>query len=278
MVYLPHRAFTMPTVQGMLRKMNTEYTPQSCQVGYTLNLDGDGVLFLNPLVGEEIQLEYTGKIHCVACGRSVVKTFNSGYCYPCFKGLAECDICIVRPEKCHFHLGTCRDPVWGKNHCFQTHTLYLARSGSIKIGITRTVQQLHRWMDQGASEAREIGFFENRYQVGLAEADISRNMKDKTNWQKMLKNVTTTESFEYYFQQILSWLPKELRPSLVHHGKSYSFSYPVLAYPQKVKSKKLDEFPSFKSKLMGIKGQYLIFEGHVFNLRSHGGYLIRLSY
>ena len=153
----------MPSVSGILRKMDTHYTAETHLVNYTLNLDGEGVLPLNGLVGSEIRLDFWGNIYCVACGRKIAKTFNRGYCYSCFMSLPECDSCMVQPEKCHFHLGTCRDSAWGEQHCFQKHTLYLARSSSVKIGITRSIQQIHRWMDQGAVEALVIGFFENRF-------------------------------------------------------------------------------------------------------------------
>lgn len=268
----------MPAVSGILRKMNTSHTPETGMVDYTLNLNGEGVLGLNELVGSDLHLTFSGKIHCVSCGRSLKKTFNSGYCYPCFSSLAECDICIVKPEKCHYHLGTCRQPEWGEQYCFQQHTLYLARSSSIKIGITRSVQQIHRWMDQGALEAREVGFFSNRYQVGLAEAAIAEHIADKTNWRKMLKNEVTEEPFESHFQKILELLSPEQKESVTEAGKTYQFQYPVEAYPQKVTSKKFDKLPDFTSKLVGIKGQYLIFDSHVMNLRSQGGYEITVEY
>ena len=54
--------------------------------------------------------------------------------------------------------------------------------------------------------------------------------------------------------------------------------YPVLAYPEKVKSIKLDSTPIIESKLMGIRGQYLLLdEGQVINLRSHAGYRIKME-
>lgn len=268
----------MPSVKGTLRKMNTAHTPETGIVNYTLNLDNQGVLELNSLVGQKIHLTFSGKIFCVACGRSITKTFNSGYCYPCFSTLAECDICIVKPEKCHFHLGTCRQPDWGTSHCFQDHTLYLARSSSIKVGITRTIQQVHRWMDQGAIEAKEIGFFPDRYQVGLAEASISQKMEDKTNWRKMLKNEVTDEPFEGYLETILNTLSEAQAKLLVSDGRTYSFTYPVQVYPKKITSKKFDKLPEFTSILQGIKGQYLIFDSHVMNLRSQAGYEITLNY
>ena len=44
----------------------------------------------------------------------------------------------------------CRDPKWGEENCMIDHTVYLANSSGIKIGITRKYQQIHRWMDQGS--------------------------------------------------------------------------------------------------------------------------------
>jgi hypothetical protein len=55
--------------------------------------------------------------------------------------------------------------------------------------------------------------------------------------------------------------------------------YPVLQYPVKVKSINFDKVPLIKDKLVGIKGQYLIFDSNtVFNIRKHNGYLIDLIY
>jgi hypothetical protein len=52
----------------------------------------------------------------------------------------------------------------------------------------------------------------------------------------------------------------------------YRFQYPVQQYPEKVSSLGFDKTPEVKSKLLGIKGQYLIFEAGVLNVRSHSGY------
>jgi hypothetical protein len=56
-------------------------------------------------------------------------------------------------------------------------------------------------------------------------------------------------------------------------------NYPVIKYPEKVKSVNLKKIPEFEGKLSGIKGQYLIFEnGQVFNVRNHSGFIIGLSF
>ena len=55
-------------------------------------------------------------------------------------------------------------------------------------------------------------------------------------------------------------------------------NYPVLKYPTKINSLSLDKTPNFKGVLVGIKGQYLIFEdGTVFNIRSFEGYVVSLQ-
>ena len=131
---------------GTLSKMKSElHSP----VQYGLPL-GDAVEPLNPHLGQRVQLRYTGRIFCVHCGRKTSKSFDQGYCFPCFRSLAQCDTCIVKPEQCHFAHGTCREPEWAQQFCFRSHTVYLANSSGLKVGITRDNQVPTRWIDQGA--------------------------------------------------------------------------------------------------------------------------------
>ena len=48
-------------------------------------------------------------------------------------------------------------------------------------------------------------------------------------------------------------------------------------HPEKVKSLKLDKVKVIESKLVGIKGQYLIFEDGVMNVRSQSGYRVTME-
>ena len=98
---------------------------------------GGDLVPLNPLIGEGLRIDYSGEIRCIHCDRKTSKSFNQGYCYPCFTRLAQCDSCIVSPEKCHYHAGTCREPEWGESFCMQPHLVYLAKSTGPKVGITR---------------------------------------------------------------------------------------------------------------------------------------------
>ena len=109
------------SVIGHLTKMQVELDQQ---VQYFLPLDHHREP-LNALLGKQIRLEYLGDIHCIHCGRRSKKSFNQGYCYPCFTKLPQCDTCIMSPEKCHYDQGTCRDPSWGEEYCFTDHYVYL---------------------------------------------------------------------------------------------------------------------------------------------------------
>jgi len=263
----------MSEYKGLLRKMGTQHNNDS--VEYLLNLDGEDVVSLNQYVGKEITIHFEGKKNCVACGKNIRgKTYNDGYCYTCVTTLPQTDMCIVRPNTCHFANGTCRDEEWGRTHCFIEHILYLARSSAIKVGITRNTQVPTRWMDQGANEAVIIGRFRDRKTVGEAEVLISQHFSDKTNWRKMLKNEVTDVAFDEYVKTAREVLPDEMKQYLVDDGEIFAFSYPVEHWPQKVTSMKLDKVPEITDTLTGIKGQYLIFGDRVLNMRAHSGYNI----
>ena len=175
----------MNPVEGTLRKMRTRAGP--C-VEYVLPV-GDVLIDLNLLLGQTVRLDFGGRIFCVACGRQTNRSFNRGYCYPCFQGLAQCDLCIVKPELCHYDRGTCREPAWGETHCMQPHYVYLANSSGVKVGITRRTQIPTRWMDQGATQALLIAYVPSRHRAGLVEVLLKRHVSDRTDWRRMLKGV-----------------------------------------------------------------------------------------
>ena len=56
----------------------------------------------------------------------------------------------------------------------------------------------------------------------------------------------------------------------------HRFEYPVLVWPEKVKSLNLDKDPEAGGVLQGIKGQYLIFDVGVINLRKYSGYKVEI--
>lgn len=269
---------------GTLRKMETRLLDP---VDYHMVLSDERVP-LNKLLGQPVQLVHTGKIFCIHCGRKTAKSFSQGYCYPCFRKLAQCDSCIIHPEKCHFDQGTCREPDWGERVCMRDHIVYLANSSGLKVGITRAVQVPTRWIDQGATQALAIIRVRSRKQSGYLEVLFKQEVADKTNWRDMLKGTATplnldaekarlvglckegidelAERFGFFAITILNGLePVEIR-------------YPVLEYPTKLNSLSFDKEETIGGILQGIKGQYLIFDQGVINLRRFAGYEVELSH
>jgi uncharacterized protein DUF2797 len=268
---------------GAVRKMKTALTSP---VSYTMIL-GEHEIPLNPFLGKPLQLEYLGAINCIHCDRKTSKSFNQGFCYPCFKRLAQCDSCIMSPEKCHYAAGTCREPEWGEQHCMIDHFVYLANTSGIKVGITRGSQVPTRWMDQGATQARPIFRVSNRLQSGLVETIFKPHIADKTNWQAMLKGDEEPRDLEEVRQRLMQECAEELEALSQQHGlqaitelpdePDVHITYPVLEYPTKVKSLNLDKTPVIGGTLLGIKGQYLMFDTGVINMRKYGGYNLSLQ-
>ena len=268
---------------GQLRKMRTNL---DAIVDYHLPL-GEQSVAMNSLIGSRLRLDYEGVINCLHCNRKTRKSFNQGYCYPCFTRLAQCDSCIVSPEKCHYHEGTCREPAWGDEHCMIEHLVYLANTSGIKVGITRHSQVPTRWMDQGAVQALPIFRVATRRQSGLVETCFKEHVSDRTNWQAMLKGEgdrLDLAAAGARLSELCAAPLAQLRERFglqairaVSDAEAVSINYPVSRYPTKVVSHNLDKAGAVEGLLLGIKGQYLIFDSGVINMRKYGGYQLRLS-
>ncbi|WP_245838756.1 DUF2797 domain-containing protein [Marininema halotolerans] len=257
---------------GSLRPLYHEFTSP---VSYFFRTGEDRAL-LNDLVGETIRIEFKGEIHCIHCGRKVKKTYNSGSCYPCFRDLAENDLCIVKPELCHFHQGTCRDEDFGQSHCMQMHIVYLALSSEVKVGITRKTNQFKRWVDQGAVQALPIAEVPSRKLAGELEVELAQHISDKTNWRRMLKNEIAERDLTQVRAELFEQVPEHFHPYLIAEGEMHAITYPQLSAPEKITAWNLDKHPEISGKLIGIKGQYLIFDTGVFNVRKFAGYQVAL--
>jgi len=268
--------------QGNIQKLITSLQDP---VQYQLPI-GDALVPMNDLIGKEIILTHNGDIHCIACGRKTNKSFNQGYCYPCFNSLAQCDICIIKPEQCHYAEGTCREPQWGETHCLREHYVYLANSSGIKVGITRGTQIPTRWMDQGASQALPILRVKNRLMSGLVEVAMKNHVGDKTHWQRMLKGEPPPLDLSEKRDELFSACEQALSEITDMHGEDaisqlvdetpVDIHYPVNQYPEKVKSFNFDKTAEVRGVLNGIKGQYLLLDSGVLNMRKFGGYQLQL--
>jgi len=268
------------TRQGCLRKMAIEPGDDGEPARYTLRA-GELRLDLNARLGQWLTLTHTGAIACTHCGRATRKSFGQGYCYPCFKRLAQCDTCIVKPETCHYFAGTCREPEWGERHCFRPHVVYLANSSGLKVGITRRTQVPTRWLDQGAIQALPILEVDTRQQSGFVETLFKREVADRTNWRAMLKGDVAPLDLVAERDRLLEGLAEGLDELRGRFGADairtldeapVALDYPVLESPTKVVSLNFDKTPTVGGILMGLKGQYLMFDTGVINLRKFTGY------
>lgn len=236
---------------------------------------------LNPFLGQNVTLHFTGDIHCTTCGRKTKKTFNQGFCYPCFQNRPEADICIVRPELCHHGVleDPCRDEEFAQKQCFQPHILYCSLTSGVKVGITREPNVPSRWIDQGAVAAIPVAKLPNRREVGLAEKRLSdAGFADKTHWTKNLKGNPEGFDLRATSEEVVASLNEWGVPGVLAEFErlEHTFKYPVLTWPTKVKSFNLDKDPTAGGVLQGIKGQYLMFEDGVINLRKYTGYRVEV--
>ena len=267
---------------GTVRKMQTHL---EAPVQYQW-VAGDERASVNAWLGKRINLDFNGTINCIHCNRSTKKSFSQGYCYPCFQRLAQCDSCIVKPEKCHFDAGTCREPDWGEANCNIDHIVYLANTSGVKVGITRGTQVPTRWMDQGATQAQPIARVSRRYISGLLEILLAEHVADKTAWQTMLKGDGAAVDLGQRQAQLAELCAEGIAQITSTHGiqavswledqETVSIAYPVLEWPVKVSSHNLDKTPSVEGTLLGIKGQYLMMDTGVINIRKYGGYHIEV--
>ncbi|MEJ5316733.1 MAG: DUF2797 domain-containing protein [Tenuifilum sp.] len=268
-------------MKGVLTKMGFTNTGNDVSISpeYFLDLDS-GRINLSELIGKGIGLKYLNINRCIHCGRETKKLFGQGFCYPCFIKVPEAEECVLRPELCRAHEGIARDLEFAKANCLVQHYVYLAWTGGLKVGVTRYHQIPTRWVDQGATFAVKICHTPNRYTAGLVEVELKKIFADKTAWQRMLTDsselpsdflTSKAKALEFINGKNLSYIPES--------DVVYRVSYPVIQLSDKVRSVNLEKVNAIEGKLVGIKGQYLIFEsGIVINIRNHSGYLVDITF
>ncbi|WP_394203517.1 DUF2797 domain-containing protein [Shewanella waksmanii] len=272
------------TTIGHIRKMKSALNEQG-DVNYQLPLD-EQLVDMNQFIGKPLKLVHTGNIHCCNCGKKTKKSYSQGHCFVCMKKLASCDMCIMKPETCHYDQGTCREPEWGQANCFVPHYVYLSNTSGLKVGITRHTQLPTRWIDQGATQALAILKVASRQLSGLIEVELAKMIADKTNWRAMLKGDESAIDLTAKTKQLIA----QIEPKLVELSSQFgadaierldidpqSIRFPVTVYPSKIASHNFDKNPEVSGILQGIKGQYLIFDTGVINLRKFTSYEIELS-
>ena len=259
--------------QGVLKKMMTEIGEE---VQYYLDMKTD-FLNMNQLLSKEIKLSFVS-YECLNC-HSEKKIYRQGYCQSCFFDIPQAADWIMRPELSKAHLDEeDRDLAYEKRVQLQPHIVYLANSSNVKVGVTRKQQVPTRWIDQGAHEAIEIVEVPNRYLAGITEVALKEYVADKTNWRKMLKNDIEDVNLVEWREKLKEFIPAEATEYFIESNTETNINFPVTQYPSKPKSLNLIKTPTYSGKLVGIKGQYLIFEDEtVFNVRSNEGLVVNIE-
>lgn len=260
--------------EGVLTKMQTEL---GSPIQYYLVFDSS-FLNVNQLLGRDLDINFMG-FQCLNCGKNK-KIFRMGFCYDCFYSTPAAGDWIMNPELSTAHLGVAdRDLEYEQKVQLQPHIVYLASSSDIKVGVTRKSQVPTRWIDQGASQAMPLVEVPNRYLAGITEVALKDHMGDKINWKKMLLNNVAPIDLAAKRAEMEQWLPEETKPYFeTTKEQLYTLDYPVLEYPKKITSLNLTKTPAYNGKLVGVKGQYLIFEdGTVFNVRTYEGFVVQLT-
>lgn len=259
---------------------------------FPAKLDGQDVRYFMPIGGEmialhewihrHVRLEFTGRLQCMDCKKIVKKFYAPGLCYVCMQSSALNSECIINPEKCEAHLGKGKVPEWEALHHNQPHIVYLANSGGLKVGVTRSDQIPTRWIDQGADEAIILARTPYRQLAGQIEVALKTHLSDKTNWRIMLKNKKDSSidmlAEKQKYASLLYDIQSEYGDYISEDDTVYSLHYPYPALDQTITSLKLDKQPVIEGILTGIKAQYLLFDHkNVINIRSHGGYEVAIS-
>lgn len=253
----------------LLRKMKGE---NPWAVKYTL-LDEKHPLLMNQLIGQTIKIEHTGVKICWKCKNQVKELYRDGLCKKCYYNSPQSSECIFKPEMCKG--SKCKD----EKHS-APHVVYLALTSHPKIGVTVKTSRESRWIDQGAWKAVVIAETPTRRLAGEIESALKFHVSDRTNWQRMLKNqMDKTFDLAALKAKMHSMIPDNLREFIVDFQEIIEINYPVQSYPEKVKSFNLEKAGEICGLLMGIRGQYLIFDhGRVINIRRLTGYEVELSW
>ncbi|WP_417785993.1 DUF2797 domain-containing protein [Tenacibaculum sp.] len=259
--------------QGVLKKMPTENLNT---VQYYLDMGAD-FLNMNQLLNKELRLSFV-TYECLNCHLEK-KIYRQGFCKKCFFEIPTAGDWIMRPELSKAHLGEeDRDLEYEKKVQLQPHIVYLANSSNVKVGVTRKQQVPTRWIDQGAHEAIEIVEVPNRYLAGITEVALKEHVADKTNWRTMLKNDIKDENLVEWRERLQEFIPDEAKEYYIANNTETNIKFPVEKFPKKPKSLNLEKEETYTGKLVGIKGQYLIFEDEiVFNVRSNEGLVVKIE-
>jgi Protein of unknown function (DUF2797) len=257
---------------------------------YTDSVDTN---ILDFCIGSTYTIQWTGNKYCTACLKKVAKLFQ-GFCWTCCQTKAIADLCMVSPHKCHYALGTCREPQWAQTHCFQPHYIYLAFTNDFKIGITRQSRLQTRWLEQGALCAMPLALLNTRQEVGLTEHALHAFFKGSSHWLKMLNQTVqpsqdtiqkTYELVQKHWDALSVSTEKKsiilpvLNKNLDIMQSAWTASYPVQHdKPVAWKSIDLEKTPTIEFTVHGMKANYVLTTANqCFNFNKFAGFQVHIS-
>lgn len=127
----------------------------------------------------------------------------------------------------------------------------------------------------------------SRFLSGLVEVAIAEFLADKTNWRAMLKGDNVEIDLKEEARKLLPQIDAKVYSLRLQYGFDaveavqhdiVDIRYPVTEYPTKVASFNFDKEPTVSGVLQGIKGQYLIFDTGVINIRKFTSYEVNVEY
>ena len=261
--------------KAILKKMHTEFNNP---IEYSIMINGIEYK-LNDYIGKNIYIEWQKKVIC-HCGKEFSKFYRASFCYKCYWNSPLASQSIFKPELCTAHLGIEeRDLAFEKKLQLADHFVYLANSSGLKVGITRSTQVPTRWIDQGASQAIILALVPNRRFSGDIEVILKDYVKDKTNWRKMLSSEPDPLNLKEIKKDMITKIPNEYQKYIYEDDSITNIYFPILKYPHKIKSLKLEKNNLIEGKINGIKGQYIFLDSdRVFNIRSHEGFFVKIDF
>jgi hypothetical protein len=263
--------------EGTIARLAISRGDSGSAAAYRLELSDGGAIDLNERIGAGFEIQYQGSTVCRHCGREGRRSFGGGYCYDCFTTLARCDLCVVSPDRCHYHEGTCREPEWGETFCMTPHRVYLANTSGLKVGITRCGGEVRRWLDQGAIQGLVVLDAITRRAAGLAEVMIARMLPDRTDPRKMLRADVPELDLPAAAQRLFDAgldLPEGVTRIDDRAVERLRYPLPNLgSIPDSVRL----EVGDVRGNLLGMKGQYLVFTDGALNVRHCVGYRVRMQ-
>jgi hypothetical protein len=127
-----------------------------------------------------------------------------------------------------------------------------------------------------------------RQQSGFVEDLFRSQVPDRTNWRALLKGDAPAVDLIAIRQQLFESCAQGIAALQARFGLQaiqllddvapIEIQYPVEAYPTKVVSFNLDKDPIAEGTLLGIKGQYLIFDTGVINIRKYTAYQLAVHH